>query len=313
MFRQYTMRDKFTPEQLKQMKEGLLPSQKICTVAAREFEDHEVLFGGVGIAFLAVAISKLVYTHNVILVAEAGYIGFAGVSAMGSPADNWGGTMAMCHQGLPETFIDNQAGFVDAACLGFAQMDKYGNVNVTYIVKPDIRMNGSGGGSDIASSAGRIVFTIEYNPRQWVNKLDYITEPGFFDGSPDARKKAGLIGTGPSAVVSDRGIFRFDSESHEIYLSEIFPWQDEADIEEIVKAFPWELKVSSDLKIIEPPTEKELWAMRLMDPLGGWTIANLMDRPVGKVMREGRFNLDGTLDLLRPREASIREAMDILS
>jgi glutaconate CoA-transferase, subunit B len=289
-----------------------LPAQKICPVAAREFEDGEVLFGGVGIAFLAVAIAKLVHNPTVILIAEAGYIGFAGVSSMGSPSDNWGGTMAMCHQGLPETFIDNQAGFMDAACLGFAQMDKYGNANVTYIVNPDIRMNGSGGGGDIVSSCGRIVYTIEYNARQWVNQCDYLTEPGFLDGSPDARKKAGLIGNGPAAMVSDRGIFRFD-ENHEVYLSEVFPWQDEADIEEIVKANPWGLKVAKDLKIIEPPTERELEAMKLMDPNGGWTIANLLDRPVGKILREGRVNLSGTLELLRRREATIREAMDILS
>ena len=291
----------------------LLSAQKICTVAAREFEDHEVLFGGVGIAFLAVAIAKLVYTPNIILVAESGYIGFAGVSSMDSPSDNWGGTMAVCHQGLCETFIDNQAAFVDAACLGFAQMDKYGNANVTYIVNPDLRMNGSGGGGDIASSSGRVVFIVEYHPRQWVKKVDYMTEPGFLDGSPDARRRAGLVGGGPSAIVTDRGVFRFDPETHEIYLSEVFPWQDDEDIAQIVKAMPWKLKVAEDLKIIIPPTPRELWAASLMDPLGRLTIGNLLDRPVGRIMREGKFNLEGTLELLRLREASIREAMDILS
>jgi glutaconate CoA-transferase subunit B len=173
--------------------------------------------------------------------------------------------------------------------LGFAQMDMFGNVNVSYIIGRQMKMNGSGGGGDIASSAGRIVYTAEFNPRQWVEKLDYMTEAGFLDGSPDARKKENLVGGGPSAVVTDRGVFRFDPETHILYLAEIFPWQDEADIEDVKNSIPWDLKVARELKIIEPPTERELWALRLMDPLCQYTIANIMDRPIGKILAEGKF------------------------
>ena len=68
-------------------------------------------------------------------------------------------------------------------------MDKFGNVNVSYIIGLQMRMNGSGGGGDIASSAGRVVYTAEFNPRQWVEKLDYMTEAGFLDGSPMPGRK----------------------------------------------------------------------------------------------------------------------------
>jgi glutaconate CoA-transferase subunit B len=309
----YATREKYTPEQLKEMKEKYIPSELICCTGSREVEDREVMFVGVGISDLAGAIAKLVYTPNAIMVAEAGYIGFAGIAVMNSPSDNWGGTMAMCHQGLPETFIDEQSGFIDVAYLGFAQMDKFGNVNVSYIVGPGIRMNGSGGGGDISSSAGRIVYTVEFAPRSYVEKLDYMTEPGFLDGSPDARKKANLVGGGPSCVVTDRGKFRFDPETHELYLAEVFPWQDEQDIEEIKKSFPWDLKVAEELKIMEPPTERELWAMRLLDRSGTWTIAKLMDRPVGKVLMAGKLNLEGYNIVLGLRESGMREAMETLT
>lgn len=308
----YTTREKYTPEQLKEMKEKYIPSELICCTASREGEDREVIFVGIGISDLAGAIAKWVYTPNAIMVAEAGYVGFAGLAVMMSPADNWGGTMAMCHQGLPDTFIDQQSGFMDVAYLGFAQMDKFGNVNVTYIIGPQIRMNGSGGGGDIASSAGRVVYTVEFNPRQWVERLDYMTEPGFLDGSPDARKKANLVGGGPSCVVSNRGVFRFDPETHEVYLAEVFPWQDEEDIEEVKKGIPWDLKVAKELKIIEPPTERELWAMRLLDPGGNWTIANLMDRPIGKVLMGGKSDLEGLNILLELGESAMKEVMEFL-
>ena len=114
-----------------------------------------------------------------------------------------------------------QAGRIDAACLGVAEIDRFGNANVSY-VPPDDRLNGSGGGCDIASSAGRVVYVVKYNPRLFQEKLLYMTNPGYLDGSPDARKKAGLVGDGPECLVSNRGIFRFDPVTHEIYLSDIF-------------------------------------------------------------------------------------------
>lgn len=313
MGRLYTEREKYTAEQLKEMKGKYISTELICCTASREVEDREVVFVGVGISDLGGSIAKLVYTPNALLVAEAGYIGFAGVSVMFSPADNWGGTMAMCHQGLTETFIDQQAGFIDVAYLGLAQMDRFGNVNVTYVTGPGIRMNGSGGGGDIASSAGRIVYTVEFNPRSYVEKLDYMTEPGFLDGSPDARKKHNLVGGGPSCVVTNRGIFRFDAETHEIYLAEVFPWQDDEDIEEIRKSFPWRLKVAKELKIIEPPTDRELWAMRLMDPVGIWSKAKITDTTLGKLVLSGKHDIEGYNALEEGREAAWRKAMGILT
>jgi glutaconate CoA-transferase subunit B len=263
---------------------------KVCCTASREFKDRNCVFGGVGISFLAVAIAKLVHAPNMILVAEAGYVGFAGVTSMGSPADNAGGFMAMCHQGLFDMFRDQQAGFMDQACLGFAQIDKFGNVGVTY-VNPLIRMNGSGGGGDISSSAKSVVYIGEYNARQFRDRVDYMTNPGYLDGSPDARKKAGLVGGGPSAVVTDRGIFRFDPETHEMYLSDVFPWQDEADINEIVQANPWGLKVADNLKIIAPPSEDEVNAVAMMDPLFGYRITQFVERPAAKYILQGRHDL----------------------
>jgi glutaconate CoA-transferase subunit B len=173
-------------------------------------------------------------------------------------------------------------------------------------------MNGSGGGGDISSSAGRIVYTRDFAPGRFVKKLDYMTNPGFLDGSPDARRKANLVGGGPSCIVTDRGVLRFDPETKEVYLAEIFPWQDEKDIEEIKGLIEWDLKVAKDLKVIEPPTERELWAMKLMDPDGMWTIPNMMDRPVGKILASGKFDYEGYDYLLGLREAGWRKAMEYL-
>jgi len=309
----YTESEKYTPGQLKEMKRKYTPPELVSCTGSREVEDGENVFVGIGISDLAGAIAKLVHTPNVILVAEAGYVGFPSLSVLISPADNSAGAMAMCHQGLPEMFIDQQSGFIDVSYLGFAQMDKFGNVNVSYILGRQMRMNGSGGGGDIASSAGRVVYTAEFNPRQWVEKLDYMTEAGFLDGSPNARKKANLVGGGPSAVVTDRGVFRFDPETHMLYLAEVFPWQDEEDIEEVKNSIPWDLKIAKELKIIEPPTERELWALRLMDPLGQYIIASVMDRPISKIIAEGKLDLEGYDEFLGLAERAIGEVLEFVT
>ncbi|MCP4752241.1 MAG: glutaconate CoA-transferase [Proteobacteria bacterium] len=284
------MLEKYTSEQLKEMKERFTDIQLICCTASRQFKDREVVFGGVGNSFLVVAVAKLVHTPNIILETEAGYVGFAGVSSMTSPADNHGGIGATLHQGLFEMFRDMQAGLTDAACLGFAQMDRFGNANVTYVM-PDVRMNGSGGGGDISSSAGRVVYIARFSPRAFKDPVDYVTNPGYLDGGPGAREKANLVGGGPECVVTDRGIFRFDEETREIYLAEVFPWQDESDIDEIKSAIPWDLKIADSPGVIEPPSEAELEAIVLMDPGKQYQIDSFTERPMGKVFLSGRNDL----------------------
>ena len=114
-------------------------------------------------------------------------------------------------------------------------------------------------------------------------------------------------------MVTERGVFRFAPETHELFLAEVFPWQDEADIEDIKQSFPWDLKVAGELKIIEPPTERELWALGLMDPTGQYVIANIMDRPLGKIIAEGKFNLEGYNTFLELSDRAIREVLDFVS
>ena len=173
-------------------------------------------------------------------------------------------------------------------------------------------MNGSGGGGDISSSAKSVTYIGEYHPRQFCNTVDYITNPGYLDGSPDARQKAGLVGGGPTAVVTDKGIFRFDPETHEMYLAEVFSWQDQEEIDEIVKANPWGLKIAKDLKIIKPPTEDEVNAVALMDPLYGYRITQFVDRPSAKFILQGRHDLIAYNFNASLVEESLRHNMKIL-
>lgn len=80
-----------------------------------------------------------------------------------------------------------------------------GNLNSTAIgdyFSPKVRFSGSGGACDVASFVGRTITFMQHEKRKFVQKLDYITSPGWLDG-PDGRKKAGLPDGGPASVVTN--------------------------------------------------------------------------------------------------------------
>src|SRR5512136_2306981 len=118
-----------------------------------------------------------------------------------------------------------QGGHVDVGFVGAAQIDMYGNLNTTYIgsfEKPTVRLPGSGGGNDIMSSAKRAVIIMTHEKRKMVKKLDYLTSPGYLDG-PGAREKTGLLGGGPSLVVTNLCQMDFDPRTKRLRLATVHP------------------------------------------------------------------------------------------
>lgn len=155
--------------------------------------------------------------------------------------------------------------------MGGAEVDKFGNINTTAIFgkdgsydHPKVRLPGSGGANDIASSAPRTVIMMRLQKGKFVEKVDFITSPGHLTG-PGARQKAGLVGGGPDCVVTDRGFFRFDEQTKEMYLDSIYPGQT---VEQIKELIDWDLKISPNLRVEDPPTVEQIELMHKLDPLG---------------------------------------------
>ncbi|MDO9537338.1 MAG: CoA-transferase, partial [Thermoplasmata archaeon] len=165
-------------------------------------------------------------------------------------------------------FSDLQRGYLTLGILGGAQIDKFGNLNTTAIlgdnVYPNVkvRLPGSGGANDIASSAGRTVIMMRLEKKRFLNKIDYITSPGHLTGG-NSRKETGLVGGGPAAVITEKCIFRFDEGTKEMYLDSLHPG---VTVEEIKDNVSWDLKVANDLKETERPTIEEVDFMKTIDP-----------------------------------------------
>jgi glutaconate CoA-transferase subunit B len=129
------------------------------------------------------------------------------------------------------------------------------------------RLPGSGGAADIATMAKRTIIIMNHQRRRFVDKVQYITSPGFGTGG-DWRSRRGLSGGGPSHAITTLGIWSFTAETHEMILDSYHPG---VSVEQIRAETGWPVRLSSELRETAAPSRDELAAVRKYDPKGVWT------------------------------------------
>jgi glutaconate CoA-transferase subunit B len=83
---------------------------------------------------------------------------------------------------------------------------------------------------------------------------------------PGARKRAGLIGGGPIAVVTDKCIFEFNQDTCEMFVKSIHPGVSAKDV---IDATGFEISISPEVEHTSVPKSSELDILRnQIDPEG---------------------------------------------
>ncbi len=244
--------------------------EMMAVVAAREIRDGEIVFCGTGISMLAAMAAKHISAPHSVIFFETGAIDSLLEEIPLAVADPRVMYYAALNGGLADAFATMQNPFTGSrvvGILGAAQIDPYGNLNSTVIgdyEKPRIRFSGSGGACDVASFVGRTIIFMRQIKGRFVEKLDYLTSPGYLEGK-DSRRLAGLCPGGPELVVTDKAVFRFDEESKRMYLAGYYPG---IQVEEILETV--EFPLDCDRAVPVPSvTEKELQVLRQKcDPQG---------------------------------------------
>ena len=243
-------------------------AELMAVLAAKEIKDGDKVFVGIGIPMIAGFLAIHSHAPNAVLMFEGGYLGSHPPVACTDVGDSVLGFGAPYITSSWRTFSDLQRGYCDIGIIGSAQVDKYGNVNSTAILgngtyeNPKTRLPGSGGANDIASSAGRLLIMARLEKRRFVPRVDYVTSPGHVDGY-ESRRKTGLKGGGPVAVITDRAIFGFDKDTKEMFLSQLYPG---VNVEDVKKEVSWDLRVAGHVESVEPPTTVEVNFIRNYDP-----------------------------------------------
>ncbi len=239
--------------------------------AAREISDGEVVFVGMRLPLLGFLLAKSTHAPEAVGIYELGIVretaAPAPIMTMGDLPNQYragwladtGDAMALLQQGC-----------VDLSFIGGAQVDRFGNLNTSYIGEvenPRTRLPGSGGACDLASLAARHILIMAHQRRRFVERVDYITSPGYGDG-PGWRQRQGIVRGGPSRVITTLGCFSFHRETCEMQLDSVHPG---IEVEKIRQETGWPIRVSEAVAETPKPTREELRMLRRFDPKGYWT------------------------------------------
>jgi len=236
--------------------------------AAREIKDGERVIIGTGLPLLAANLAKTTHAPNMVSIYESGVIDSKSRITPLSVAEASLVAGSAMQGGLIEGLGIVHAGEVEVGFIGGAQIDKFGNLNAHVIgdyYNPTVRLAGSGGANDIGSCCERTIIIMPHNKKRFVEKVDFITTPGYLTGM-DSRDKMRFPGSGPSLVVSSLGLLRFDRTTKEMYLETYHPG---VTIEMVKENTSWDMIISDNVKETEPPTIEEIRILREeLDPHG---------------------------------------------
>ncbi len=244
------------------------PSEMMVYAASREIRDSELVFVGMRLPLLAFRLAQATHAKNAVGLYENGLVRAEAAGqtlyTMSDPPNIRGATSAT---ELLDVMAFLQSGRVAVGFVGAAEVDRFGNLNTTRVASA--RLPGSGGASDIASCASRLVVLLNHAKHRLVEKVFYVTSPGYGDGG-DWRKRSGLLGGGPTAIITDRGVLEFDPDTKEALLRSFHPFDSSSSPDEVVARTGWALRVSPSCQPTPLPTDEELSLLRSLDPDRFW-------------------------------------------
>jgi acyl CoA:acetate/3-ketoacid CoA transferase beta subunit len=239
----------------------------LCCVASRLLEDNRSVFVGTGMPMISAMLAQRTTAPKMLIIFEAGGVGPQVPVLPISVGDSRTFHQAVAASSMHDVMSAAQAGYIDYGFLGAAAMDVYGNINTTVIgdwARPKARLPGSGGANDIGSFCWRTMYIMRgQSKRTFMNKLDFVTTPGYL-GGPGQREAAGLPADGgPYRVITQLGVYGFDEATKCITLLSLHPG---VSVDEVQANSEFEIIVPENISITEPPTDEERRVLHEIDP-----------------------------------------------
>ena len=232
-------------------------------IASREIRDGDLVFVGMRLPILAYAVARSTHAPNARGLFEVGLMRDSAASAyLGTMGDPPNVTGALWATRMSNVMALMAQGLVDLGFIGGAEVDRFGNLNTSYVgdpTSPSVKLPGSGGGADIAILSQRWVTLMSHEKRRLVDRVSFITSPGHGDGSPGWRRRNGLLGGGPAAIITTLCVFRFPPEGGEAYLDSVHPGHT---LDEVQNETGWAISGAHDVRVTPEPTPAELTEIR---------------------------------------------------
>lgn len=249
--------------------QGREVARLLACVVARELRDGEVVAYGLHAELLLAAAllaqrlhaPGLVIRHGMRIERGHELSPAAWTEATSSHTHEWVEYLEAHDAILDVANQDSPMRFCDVFFVGGMQIDREGSTNLIGLKGRDGRLRLRGPGSIGTTSIGTlarhvILFSGEHTTRRFVDKVDYVSVPGW-----RRRAAAGLAG-GPALCVTPLAVLDFADGA--MRLRSIHPHATEEDVRRRTGfALP-----PGPVPITEPPTAAEIEALAVIDPFG---------------------------------------------
>lgn len=241
-------------------------SEMLSVMSGRLLTDGQTVFAGVGIPLLAATLAQRIHGPGITILFEGGTLGpFIVPGELPASTNEQRCTRrANMLLSITDVLLLLQRGYVDVGFMGGAQIDRYGNLNSSFIGSPEnpsVRLPGTGGGNDI-SSLTQMIVAIKHEKRRFVEKVDFVTSPGFLNGN-STRHDTGLISGGMYRVVTDLAIMGFDEKTKSMKVEALHPG---VTAEEVRDNTGFDILIDENVGVTKAPSDEELSVLRHLDP-----------------------------------------------
>ena len=246
---------------------------------ARTVRNGDLVFHGFGspLVQLALHLAKRTHAPDLVFVAGATYGLNPELSFLTPTSNDWAlDRGAECAIDIEELFDLAASGRMSRMFLSGLQIDRWGNANVTRLGEDRLRLKlpGGGGGCNLSCDADN--FTL-WTPAhrgpvgkdgkrmlRLVGQCDFVTTLGHKAVDGRSRRELGHRGAGPDTLLTELGLFDFDSEGH-ARLRAVFP---DTELQEIEANTGFPLRLAERLEPISLPDAESVALIRRLDPLG---------------------------------------------
>jgi glutaconate CoA-transferase subunit B len=173
---------------------------------------------------------------------------------------------AVAYFGLHEAFDLAQRGELDVMFLGAAQIDRYGNTNLSVIGdidRPKVQLPGGAASAFLMPITPRVVVWItRHSNKVFVEQVDFVTGQGY-NKRPEEYRKNELV------VISNLGVMNFKNPERVMQIQSYHPGHT---VDEIKEKTGFDLLVAPDVDETPVPSTEVMDLIHEIDPDGiRWT------------------------------------------